>query len=156
MHLGFSYVGLIFLVMLMVPNIIWSRNQPEDYDKYAADENKVLLALERVGEVLVSALCLIFSDLNIAKIRIWSIVLAASFALMILYEIYWIRYFRSDKKMSDMYSSILCFPVAGATLPVLAFLLLGIYGRNILLVISVIILGIGHIGIHLQHKNEIK
>ncbi|MBR2304708.1 MAG: hypothetical protein IJ871_06175, partial [Ruminococcus sp.] len=60
------------------------------------------------------------------------------------------------KKMSDMYSSILCFPVAGATLPVLAFLLLGIYGRNILLVISVIILGIGHIGIHLQHKNEIK
>ncbi len=156
MHLGFSYVGLIFLVMLIVPNIIWSRNQPEDYDKYAADENKVLLTLERVGEVLVSALCLIFSDLNIGKIRIWSIVLAASFALMILYEIYWIRYFRSDKKMSDMYSSILCFPVAGATLPVLAFLLLGIYGRNILLVISVIILGIGHIGIHLQHKNEIK
>ena len=156
MHLGFSYVGLIFLVMLMVPNIIWSRNQPEDYDKYAADENKVLHNLERVGEGLVSALCLIFSDLNIGKIRIWSIVLAASFALMILYEIYWIRYFRSDKKMSDMYSSILCFPVAGATLPVLAFLLLGIYGRNILLVISVIILGIGHIGIHLQHKNEIK
>ena len=156
MHLGFSYVGLIFLVMLIVPNIIWSRNQPEDYDKYAADENKVLLTLERVGEVLVSALCLIFSDLNIGKIRIWSIVLAASFALMILYEIYWIRYFRSDKKMSDMYSSILCFPVAGATLPVLAFLLLGIYGRNILLVISVRILGSGHIGIHLQHKNEIK
>ena len=156
MHFGFSYVGLIFLVMLMVPNIIWSRNLPEDYEKYAAKENKVLLTLERVGEVLVSALCLIFSDFNIGKISIRSIVLAASFALMILYEIYWIRYFRSDKKMSDMYSSIIGIPVAGATLPVLAFLLLGIYGRNILLVISVIILGIGHIGIHLQHKNEIK
>ena len=155
-HFGFSYVGLVYLIMLFVPNIIWSRNLPEDYDKYAAKENKVLLTLERVGEVLVSALCLIFSDFNIGKISIRSIVLAASFALMILYEIYWIRYFRSDKKMSDMYSSIIGIPVAGATLPVLAFLLLGIYGRNILLVISVIILGIGHIGIHLQHKNEIK
>lgn len=156
MHFGFSYVGLVYLIMLFTPNIIWSRNQPEDYDKYAADENKVLLTLERVGEVLVSALCLIFRDFNIGRLSGWSIWLAVSFGLMVLYEIYWIRYFRSDKKMSDMYSSILCFPVAGATLPVLAFLLLGIYGRNILLVISVIILGIGHIGIHLQHKNEIK
>ncbi len=28
-HLGFSYVGLIFLAMLFVPNIIWAKNQPQ-------------------------------------------------------------------------------------------------------------------------------
>ena len=75
---------------------------------------------------------------------------------MILYEIYWIRYFKSEKTMQDMYSSILGIPVAGATLPVIAFFLLGIYGKNIPLIVSVIILGIGHIGIHLEHKKEIK
>ena len=156
MKLGFSYVGLIYLTMLFTPNIIWSRNLPKDYEKYAAKENKVLLMAERIGEVLVSSLCLIFSDFNIGKLSWWSIWLAVSFGFMVLYEVYWIRYFRSEKTMDDMYSSIIGIPVAGATLPVLGFLLLGIYGRNILLVISVIILGIGHIGIHSAHKNDLK
>ena len=74
MHFGFSYVGLVYLVMLMLPNIIWTKNQPKDYEKYAPNENKVLLA---------------------------------------------------------------------------------IYGKNIIFGIAVIILGIGHIGIHLMHRKEI-
>ena len=155
MHFGFSYVGLIFLVMLMVPNIIWTKNQPKDYGKYAVNENKVLLGMERAGEVLVSCLALVFSDFNIKTWSAWSWWLIAAFALMVLYEIYWIRYFRSERTMKDFYSSILGIPVAGATLPVLAFLLLAVYGRNILLGIAVVILGIGHIGIHLMHRKEI-
>lgn len=156
MHFGFSYVGLVFLIMLFVPNIIWSKNQPKGYEKYAAKENKVLLTLERIGEALVSTLCLIFSDFNIGSISPWSILLLAAFALMVLYEVYWIRYFRSEKTMADMYSGILGVPVAGATLPVLAFFVLGVYGKNIPMMIATVILGIGHIGIHLEHKNQIK
>lgn len=30
-HLGFSYVGLVFLLMLMIPNLIWTKNQPQGY-----------------------------------------------------------------------------------------------------------------------------
>lgn len=156
MNFGFSYIGLIFLLMLMVPNIIWSKNQPKDYDKYVKNESKILLVFEKVGEVGNTFLSLIFVDFNINTISKGSIILFIAFLLMILYEIYWIKYFRSNKTMNDMYSSILGVPVAGATLPVLAFLLLGIYGKNILLIISTIILGIGHIGIHLNHKKEIE
>ena len=156
MNFGFSYVGLIFLAMLMIPNIIWSKNKPKDYDKYVKNENKVLLTFEKIGEVGNTCLALIFSDFNINSISYWSIILLVAFLLMVLYEVYWIRYFRSEKTMKDQYSSILGIPVAGATLPVLAFLLLGIYGKNILLIISTIILGIGHIGIHLGHQKEIK
>lgn len=154
-HFGFSYVSLIFLLMLMIPNIIWSKNKPKDYDKYVGNENKVLLVFERIGEVTVTAISLIFSDFNINEISYWLCILAAAFILMILYEIYWIRYFKSEKTMKDMYCSLLGIPVAGATLPVIAFFLLGIYGKNIFLIMSVIILGIGHIGIHLNHKKEI-
>ena len=74
--------------------------------------------------------------------------------LMVLYEIYWIRYFRSDKTMKDYYSSILGVPVAGATLPVVAVLLLAIYARNPILFAAGVILGIGHIGIHVNHFKE--
>lgn len=156
MHFGFSYVGLIFLLMLIVPNIIWIRYQPIDYDKYVCNENKVLKVFERVGEVSVSCIVLIFEDFNINIWSGWSWWLIMAFALMILYEVYWVRCFRSPKSMRDFYRSLLGIPVAGATLPVFAFLLLAIYGRNILLGIAVIILGIGHIGIHLMHKKEVE
>lgn len=155
MHFGFSYVGLIYLVMLMLPNIIWTKNQPKDYEKYACNENRGLLALERIGEVLVSCAALVFSDFNIRPWSNWSWWLAASFALMILYEVFWIRYFRSEKNMRDFYSSLFGVPVAGATLPVAAFMLLAIYGKNAVLGIAVLVLGIGHIGIHLMHRKEI-
>ena len=155
MNFGFSYIGLIFLIMLMIPNIVWSKNKPKDYDKYVKNENKILLVFERVGETLVTCLSLIFTDFNINSISMWSIILLIAFLLMILYEIYWIRYFKSNKTMLDQYSSILGIPIAGATLPVLAFFLLGIYGKNPFLIVSTIILGIGHIGIHLNHRKEV-
>ena len=154
MHFGFSYVGLIFLVMLFVPNIIWAKHQPQGYDQYAKNENKVLLAFERVGEVLVSALVLIFSDFNVQGFNSRLIWLIIALVLMILYEAFWVRYFKSEKTMKDFYSSILGIPVAGATLPVITVLVLAIYGRNPLLLVAGIILGIGHIGIHLEHRKE--
>lgn len=151
LHFGFSYVGLLYLLMLFVPNIIWTRYKPEGYDEYAKNENKCFLLLERAGEVFVCVLVLIFSDFNIRR-TYWSIWLALSFLLMLFYEAYWIRYFKSKHEMKDFYSSFLSVPVAGATLPVCAFFLLGIYGCNIFLIIADIILGIGHIGIHLQDR----
>ena len=155
MRLGFSYVGLIYLVLLMVPNIIWMKRQPKDYGNYVGNENKLLLAFERAGEVLVSATALVFADFNLRRWDLWCLWLVISFGLMVLYEVFWVRYFRSEKTMADFYSSILKIPVAGATLPVAAVFLLGIYGSNILMMISTVILGIGHIGIHLAHRREV-
>ncbi len=156
MHFGFSYIGLLFLLMLLFPNLLWSKNKPKDYDTYVQNENKFLRLFERVGEVLVTCLSLIFSDFNINEISVWSVVLLGAFVFMILYEIYWVRYFKSEKTMQDMYSSLCGIPVAGASLPVIAFLLLGIYGKNLFLISATVILGIGHIGIHLNHRKEIQ
>ncbi len=152
-HFGFSYVGLLYLLMLFIPNILWIKRKPENYDRYAQRESKVLIAFERTGEVLVCACVLVFSDFNIRR-TYWAVWLVLSFALMLLYEVYWIRYFKSERTMRDFYSSLAGIPVAGATLPVCAFFLLGIYGGNIFLLLSSVLLGIGHIGIHLKHRKE--
>ena len=151
-HFGFSYIGFIFLLMLTVPNLIWTRHQPAGYS--FRSESKVLLAFERTGQVLVTCTALIFSDTNFHGFTLWSLWLWAACVLMVLYECWWIRYFRSEKTVKDFYSSFFGIPVAGATLPVAAFFLLGIYGKLLWLMGSVIILGIGHIGIHLQHLRE--
>ena len=155
LHFGFSYVGFIFLLMLFIPNFYWTKNKPQNYDIYVKNENKILLYLERTGEVLVCGIALIFSDFNFRPLNIWSVWLVLAFIAMIGYECYWVRYFKSEKSMKDFYSSFCGVPVAGATLPVLAFLFLGIYGCNLFMIIAVTILGIGHIGIHLGHRKEV-
>lgn len=152
-HLGFSYVGLIYLLMLWIPNTLWSKNKPIDYN--TTQENKILLIFERVGQVCCTCSILIFSDFNIAAFSAWSLWLIVSFLLMILYEIYWIRYFMNEHTEENFYRSICGIPVPGATLPVIAFLLLGIYGKVIWLIASAIVIGIGHIGIHIQHLRAI-
>ncbi len=30
-HFGFSYIGLIFLLSLFIPNLIWTRKKPQGY-----------------------------------------------------------------------------------------------------------------------------
>jgi hypothetical protein len=153
-HLGFSYIGLIFLLMLTIPNLIWTKHQPVGYNTQG--ESKVLLGFERVGQVCVTCAALIFSDFNPHGWSPWALWLIAACVLMLLYELWWISYFRSEKSMADFYSSFLGVPVAGATLPVTAFFLLGVYGKVIWLMASVVILAVGHIGIHLQHREGIR
>ncbi len=152
-NFGFSYVGLLFLLMLFIPNMIWLHGKPQGYT--CNKENKILLFFERSGEALTCCCSLVFSDFNIHKWSLWSLWLIAAFMLMILYEVWWVRYFRSKRKLSDFYSSFLGIPLAGATLPVIAFFMLGIYGKVVYMLIAASILGIGHIGIHIQHKNSI-
>lgn len=151
-HLGFSYVGAIFLLMLFIPNIIWAKNQPKGYSP--KNESKVLSVFERVGEAITVCCALCFADFNLCAWSVWSLWLISAFTCMVLYEIWWIRYFKSERSLKDFYSSILGIPVAGATLPVIAFFLLGIYGKVIWMLIGTVILGIGHIGIHLNHRKE--
>lgn len=118
-HLGFSYVGFIFLLMLTVPNLIWTKHKPNGYtDK---NENRILLIFERVGQVCLTCTTIMFSDFNIHGWSAWSFWLIAAVVLMVMYECWWIRYFKSEKQLKDFYSSFLGIPVAAATLPVVAF-----------------------------------
>nr|WP_326185275.1 hypothetical protein [uncultured Oscillibacter sp.] len=151
-QLGFSCMGMAFLLCLLAPNLLWTRYRPRDYDP--SHENRLLLILERAGQVWVSCGALIWRGFNWRPWSAWSWWLAAAAFLMILYEVWWLRYFRGGRTMADFTASLLGVPVAGATLPVAAFFLLGIYGRAFWMLPGVVVLGIGHIGIHLRHRHE--
>ena len=151
MNFEFSLVGLLLLIMLFVPNIIWTKFQPRGYEEYSQNESRVLLALERIGQVSV----VIFALFSGARLG-FSLLLIIAFILMALYEMAWLRYFKSNHEMKDFYDDFLKIPLPLATLPVLAFFLLGVYANNIFLIVSSLILGIGHIGIHYNHKKEIE
>lgn len=162
-QLGLSITGIISLLLLFIPNILWAKiGKPAGYKDLARGENPILVLLERIGQIAVSVSLVIFPATNPhirklsggvfldAKLIFWLI----ACGLMFLYECYWIRYFRSKRRLKDLYASFAGFPIAGATLPVLAALLLGIYAENIILISASVILGIGHIGIHMMHRKE--
>ena len=154
MQVGFSYIGLIYLLMLFIPNIIWVKNKPIGYENLEK-EDRILGILERIGEVGITMIALISKNLNIQGLSPWLAVFIVSAVFMLLYELWWLRYFKSSHRLEDFYSSFLGIPVAGATLPVIAFFLLAIYGKSPHLMLFVIPLGVGHIGIHLNHRKEI-
>lgn len=150
---GFSWIGAVFLVCLLAPNLLWTRCKPRDYDP--SGEPRPLLALERIGQVWVTCAALVLPDFGLRPWRPWCWWLAGAAALMVLYELWWLRYFRGQRTMADFTSSLLGIPVAGASLPVAAFFLLGVYGRAVPLLLGTAVLGIGHIGIHLFHRRQI-
>ena len=91
MEIKFFWIGIIYLILLFVPNIVWTRNQPVDYEKYVVNENKVLLAFERIGEVLVCCTALVYVDFGWRGVDRQPLWLVMSALAMLLYEIYWVR-----------------------------------------------------------------
>ncbi len=134
-QLGFSYVGALFLLALLLPNLFWTRRRPVDYDP--SGENCLLLCLERIGQAMVTCMALVFQGFNWRPWTAWSWWLAGAVLLMGLYEIWWVRYFCSERTMRDFTAS-----------------LLGIYGRVVWMLPAVAVLGVGHIGIHLRHRSQ--
>lgn len=154
MQFGFSVVGVLFLLMLFVPNIMWAKRQPQGYDELAKHENRTLLALERVGEVACSCLavvCVCPCGFSFP----WALWLCAAVLTMVLYEVAWARYFKRWETLSSMYAPLGPIPVPLASLPVAAFCLLGIWYQSPVAIVAAALLGVGHIGIHLGHLREL-
>lgn len=147
--LGFSYLGLIFLCCLFIPNGFYGLHPPADPLK--VDENRVLLVFERVGQVLCTVLLVIFEDFNPRGFGPWTAWLIAAAVLMALYLICWGRYFLGERISRDFYRPFLGIPLPLAVLPVCAAFLLSVYGKVIWLSLASVVLGVGHIGITAQH-----
>ena len=154
MQFGFSIPGVILLAMLFVPNIAWGRRQPEGYAEISRNENRVLLALERAGQVATTCAAVIFVCPQGFSMP-WLLWLVAAFALMLLYEAAWARYFKGGGRLIDMYAPLGPIPIPLASLPVAAFALLGIWCQSPITLVAAAVLGIGHIGIHLGHLREL-
>lgn len=154
MQLGISISGILFLLMLFIPNMRWTRRKPAGYGEISGYESRALLALERLGQAITTYTAVLFVCPEGLSFP-WILWLAAAVLLMVLYEIAWARYFRGGEKLCDMYRPLGPIPVPIASLPIAAFVLLGVWHESPIAIISALILAVGHIGIHLGHAREL-
>jgi len=150
---GFSVIGAAFLVALLAPNVVLVRlGLPDGLDP--GTESRALRCAERVGQLLTVVALVGFSDTGPRSWSAGSWWLVVAVALMLLSLVGWGRYVRSARTVHDLYRPLLGVPVPLATFPVLACLLLGLYGRLVPLIAGAVVLGIGHIGVHARHARR--
>lgn len=150
MSFTFSPLGAVYLAMLFVPNAVWALSRRER-GSAPGKERPALVALERVGQATTTLASLVSPAApapGSARFACFGVSLLA----MALYELGWLRYFQSDRSAASLHRSFGPIPLPLAVLPVLGFLLLGVYELNVPLLAAVLVLAVGHIGIHWRHR----
>ncbi len=128
--------GLIFVILLLIPNIIYAVKY-RDVENLC--KNKVINVLEQIGRY-GSMFLMVFNigiaEFGFASTNAFLIYFLGSILLMLAYWIIWIIFFARQSMWNRM---------ALAIIPTLLFLLSGCTLRHILLIITAIVFGIGHI-----------
>lgn len=147
-QLGWSWInifGFILVVLMLIPNILYAFRIRGQENKVT---NKVINLLEQIGRY--TSMFLMVFNIGIAEFGFHSVAAFLAYGignilLLVIYWILWILYFKEQKLWKSM---------ALAIIPICMFLLSGITLRHMLLVVSAVVFGIGHIYITYQNAKE--
>lgn len=146
-QLGVSWIntfGLIIVVLMLLPNIIYAskiRGQKSNCD------NKLMIILEQIGRY--ASMFLMIFNIGIAEfgfnsVGAFLIYGIGTIILLLAYWTMWLLYSVNKVPWKNM-----CL----AVIPTLIFLISGITLRHILLIISAVLFGVGHIYITYQNMH---
>lgn len=135
--------GLIIMSLIMLPNIIFAFKEKNFESKY---HNKIIETIEQIGRF--GSMGLMIFNIPLLEFSYWFsngriIYMVVVGVLAALYCFTWFLYFRKSSKEKAMLLAII---------PTVIFLFSGIMQGKILLIITAILFGIGHIII--TYKNR--
>lgn len=136
--------GLILVVLLLIPNIIYAIKNKDQENRCA---NKVMNVLEQIGRygcMFLMAFNIGIVEFGFGSVEAFLVYLFGNIILMATYWIIWGLYFKKKAYWKQ---------IALAVIPTFLFLLNGITMRHYLLVIFAVIFGVGHI--YVTNKNRV-
>ena len=141
----FNYYGLIFIAIIMIPNIIFAIKEKDGFaNKF---NNKVVGILEQTGRYA----CLAFMVFNIpyTYFNFWfgyalTVYLVVNSVLCLIYLIFWVVLWDKGGKLKALSLSVI---------PSVIFLFSGIVVANIPLIVFAVLFGVNHI--LLSYKNSL-
>lgn len=138
----FNYIGLILVVLLLIPNIIFAFKNKGEHNK---QNNKALEIFEQIGRYG----SMLFMVLNIPFITFGYyfacgqiLYIVINFALMLAYYLSWIIFWKKDCFAKALLLSII---------PSILFIVSGILIANIPLIVFAILFAIFHILISVKN-----
>lgn len=143
-----NFFGLIFMILIMIPNIIYAIKCKGDFGKLPQTKFwKILEVFEQIGRYGCFA-CMIFNIpetcYGFASGNLFSTYLIVDFVLVFAYCIIWIFLFKKNN---------LFRAVALSVLPSFVFFFSGILSRSLLLTFSALIFAPCHIAISVKGCN---
>lgn len=128
--------GLIFVILLLIPNIIYAVKYRDVENLCKNKAMNVLEQIGRYGSMFLMVFNIGIAEFGFASTNALLIYFLGSILLMLTYWIMWIIFFVNPSMWNRM---------ALAIIPALLFLLSGCTLGHILLIITAIVFGIGHI-----------
>ncbi|VYT68148.1 hypothetical protein [Clostridium tertium] len=134
----FNTYGLTIIIIIMIPNIIFAIREKNIESKY---HNKFIETIEQIGRF--GSMFLMIFNISFLEYGYWfsnakSIYMILIGVLALAYCLTWILYFQKATLSKAM---------ALAIIPTLIFLFSGIILLHVLLIITAILFGIGHLTI---------
>lgn len=128
--------GLIIMAIVMIPNIIFVIKEKNFESKY---NNKAVEIIEQIGRF--GSIGLMIFNISLLEFGYWFnngkiVYMALTGVLAVLYCFVWFLYFRKSTMEKAMSLAII---------PTIIFLFSGIVQGKVLLIITAILFGIGHI-----------
>lgn len=146
LQVGWLHIfGLIIMVLIMVPNIIYAVKFPGEENKCTNKAMNILEQIGRYGSMLFMVVNVGRAGLGFSTINLFLVYLIGNPVLLLVYWIVWILYFIKRSFGKSM---------ALAILPTAIFLLNALTLTHIPLLITAIIFGVGHIYVTYQNAKQ--
>ncbi len=141
--LGFSWMGFIAIMLVMLPNIFYFLFPPVNTPDMPHDRGHIINIMENISRIIFIVL-LIFM-VNGRKVETISPYTAVMLVLLLLYYWLWSRYFTGGRNYSLLNEKLLFIPVPMAVFPALYFIAAALWLGNIPAAAAAAIFGIAHV-----------
>lgn len=128
--------GLVIMIIIMIPNIVFAMREKNFESKY---NNKLIEVIEQIGRF--GSMFLMIFNISFLNYGYWfsnakKVYMILVGVLALAYCLTWVLYFKKATISKAMALSII---------PTLIFLFSGLISLNILLIITSVLFGIGHL-----------
>lgn len=146
-RIGISWLniwGLIIIVLLLVPNIIYAVKEKNQENKCSNKYMNILEQIGRYGSMFLMVFNIGLAEFGFSSVGAFIVYMFGNILLMISYWFIWVLYFKKKTYWKQ---------IALALIPTGIFLLSGITMLHFLLIIFAVIFGIGHL--YVTNKNRV-
>ena len=144
----FHPLSLIIPVLVLIPNLFFFLKSPVNIPAHQPKEPLLLTILERLGQIGCFLIPLFYS---VSYSGVFEILASIAMAIMLVIYYYgWIRFFTHNREYRWLFYPLFSIPVPLALSPVIYFLLSSVILHSYPILLSSLILAVGHIPVSLK------